>query len=147
MQNYSLFSLARNALTGHKNWQKAWRSAPLKEAYEVIIIGAGGHGLATAYYLAKEFGITNVAVLERGWLGGGNVARNTVTVRSNYLRDQSIPFYVKSVSLYEGLTKDLNFFLVVFDLIKFLLDLNVNCSGRFIFSKSSYKSNFFNIEL
>lgn len=109
MQNYSLFSLARNALTGHKNWQKAWRSAPLKEAYEVIIIGAGGHGLATAYYLAKEFGITNVAVLERGWLGGGNVARNTVTIRSNYLRDQSIPFYVKSVSLYEGLTKDLNF--------------------------------------
>jgi len=109
MQNYSFFSLAKNALTGHKNWQKAWRSPPLKEEYDVIIIGAGGHGLATAYYLAKEYGVTNVAVLERGWLGGGNVARNTVTVRSNYLRDQSIPFYVKSVSLYEGLTKDLNF--------------------------------------
>ena len=109
MQNYSLWSLARNALTGHKNWQKAWRSPPLKEKYEVIVIGAGGHGLATAYYLAKEFGITDVAVLERGWLGGGNVARNTVTVRSNYLRDQSVPFYVKSVSLYEGLTKNLNF--------------------------------------
>ena len=109
MQNYSLWTLARNALTGHKNWQKAWRSPPLKEKYEVVIIGAGGHGLATAYYLAKEFGITDVAVLERGWLGGGNVARNTVTVRSNYLRDQSIPFYVKSVSLYEGLTKNLNF--------------------------------------
>ena len=109
MQNYSLWSLARNALTGHKNWQKAWRSPPLKKKYEVVIIGAGGHGLATAYYLAKEFGITDVAVLERGWLGGGNVARNTVTVRSNYLRDQSIPFYVKSVSLYEGLTKNLNF--------------------------------------
>ena len=109
MQNYSLFSLARNALTGHKNWQKAWRSPPLKEKYEVIVIGAGGHGLATAYYLAKEYGITDVAVLERGWLGGGNVARNTVTVRSNYLRDQSVPFYVKSVSLYEGLTKNLNF--------------------------------------
>ena len=109
MQHYSLFSLARNALTGHKNWQKAWRSPPLKEKYEVIVIGAGGHGLATAYYLAKEYGITDVAVLERGWLGGGNVARNTVTVRSNYLRDQSVPFYVKSVSLYEGLTKNLNF--------------------------------------
>ena len=109
MQHYSLFSLARNALTGHKNWQKAWRSPPLKEKYEVIVIGAGGHGLATAYYLAEEFGITDVAVLERGWLGGGNVARNTVTVRSNYLRDQSVPFYVKSVSLYEGLTKNLNF--------------------------------------
>ena len=109
MQNYSFFSLARNALSSHKNWQAAWRSPPLKKEYEVIIIGAGGHGLATAYYLAKEFGITDVAVLERGWLGGGNVARNTVTVRSNYLRDQSIPFYVKSVSLYEGLTKDLNF--------------------------------------
>ena len=109
MQNYSLFSLAKNAFTGHRNWQKAWRSPPLKDEYDVIIIGAGGHGLATAYYLASEYGITNVAVLERGWLGGGNVARNTVTVRSNYLRDQSIPFYVKSVSLYEGLTKNLNF--------------------------------------
>ena len=75
----------------------------------MIVIGAGGHGLATAYYLAKEHGITNVAVLERGWLGGGNIARNTVTVRSNYMRDASIPFYVKSVALYEGLTKDLNF--------------------------------------
>ena len=109
MQNYSIFSLAKNAFNGHKNWQKAWRSPPLKEEYDVIIIGAGGHGLATAYYLAHEYGVKNVAVLERGWLGGGNVARNTVTVRSNYLRDQSIPFYVKSVSLYEGLTKNLNF--------------------------------------
>ncbi len=73
------------------------------------MIGAGGHGLATAYYLAKEFGITNVAVLERGWLGGGNIARNTVTIRSNYMRDESIPFYVKSVAMYEGLTHELNF--------------------------------------
>ncbi|MEX0284634.1 MAG: FAD-dependent oxidoreductase [Paracoccaceae bacterium] len=109
MQNYSIFSLARNALTGHRNWAKAWRSPPLKDRYDVVIIGAGGHGLATAYYLAKEHGITNVAVLERGWLGGGNVARNTVTIRSNYMRDESIPFYVKSVELYDGLTKDLNF--------------------------------------
>ena len=109
MQQYSIFSLARNALSGHQNWSKAWRSPPLKERYDVIIIGAGGHGLATAYYLAKNHGITNVAVLERGWLGGGNIARNTVTIRSNYMRDESIPFYVKSVDLYEGLTKELNY--------------------------------------
>ena len=109
MQNYSLISLVRNGLTGHRNWAEAWRSPPLKDRYDVVIVGAGGHGLATAYYLAKEHGITNVAVLDRGWLGGGNVARNTVTIRSNYMRDQSIPFYVKSVELYEGLTRDLNF--------------------------------------
>ena len=81
MQRYSIFSLARNALTHHRNWAPAWRSPPLKDAYDVIIIGAGGHGLATAYYLAKNHGITDVAVLEHGWLGGGNVARNTVTIR------------------------------------------------------------------
>ena len=109
MQLYSIFSLARNALSNHQNWSKAWRSPALKEKYDVIIIGAGGHGLATAYYLAKNHGITNVAVLERGWLGGGNIARNTVTIRSNYMRDESIPFYVKSVSLFEGLTKELNY--------------------------------------
>ena len=109
MQNYSIFSLVKNGLSNHKNWGKAWKNPLLKDEYDVIIIGAGGHGLATAYYLAKEFGVTNVAVLERGWLGGGNVARNTVTVRSNYMRDQSVPFYVKSVELYEGLTKNLNF--------------------------------------
>ena len=109
MQLYSIFSLARNALNNHQNWSKAWRSPALKEKYDVIIIGAGGHGLATAYYLAKNHGITNVAVLERGWLGGGNIARNTVTIRSNYMRDESIPFYVKSVSLFEGLTKELNY--------------------------------------
>lgn len=109
MQNYSILSLAKNGFSNHKNWGKAWKNPPLKDEYDVIIIGAGGHGLATAYYLAKDFGVTNVAVLERGWLGGGNVARNTVTVRSNYMRDQSVPFYVKSVELYEGLTKNLNF--------------------------------------
>ena len=105
MQRYSLLSLARNAFSHHQNWQRAWRSPPLRDRYDVIIIGAGGHGLATAHYLAKEHGVTNVAVLERGWLGGGNIARNTVTIRSNYLRDESIPFYVKSVALYEGLTR------------------------------------------
>jgi len=109
MQQYSLFSLARNALSHHQNWARAWRSPELKSRYDVIIIGAGGHGLACAYYLAKNHGIHNVAVLERGWLGGGNIARNTVTIRSNYMRDESIPFYVKSVALYEGLTRELNY--------------------------------------
>ena len=109
MQNYSILSLARNALSGHRNWQRAWRSPPLQDRYDVIVIGAGGHGLATAYYLAREFGISNVAVLDRGWLGGGNIARNTVTIRSNYMRDESIPFYVKSVAMFEGLTRELNF--------------------------------------
>ncbi len=109
MQRYSIFSLARNALSNHRNWKEAWRSPPLKDRYDVIVIGAGGHGLATAYYLARNHGITNVAVLEKGWLGGGNVARNTVTIRSNYMRDESVPFYVKTVALYEGLTKALNY--------------------------------------
>ena len=109
MQRYSIFSLARNAFSHHQNWQRAWRSPPLRKEYDVVIIGAGGHGLATAHYLAKEHGITNVAVLERGWLGGGNIARNTVTIRSNYLRDESIPFYVKSVALFDQLTRELNF--------------------------------------
>jgi len=109
MQRYSFLSLARNALSNHRNWKRAWRSPPLKDRYDVIIIGAGGHGLATAYYLAKHHGITDVAVLEKGWLGGGNVARNTVTIRSNYMRDESIPFYVRTVALYDGLTRDLNY--------------------------------------
>jgi len=93
MQNYSIFSLARNAFTHHKNWEQAWRSPELKTEYDVIIIGAGGHGLATAYYLARNHGI----------------ARNTVTIRSNYMRDQSIPFFVKSVDLYDNLTRELNY--------------------------------------
>src|SRR5688572_28178606 len=97
---YSFFALARNALTGHRGWDRAWRSPPLGPAYDVVIVGAGGHGLATAYYLAKNHGITNVAVLEKGWLGGGNTAKNTHTIRSNYLRDVSIKFFDKSVELY-----------------------------------------------
>lgn len=106
---YSIFSIARNALTNHKNWPEQWRSPEPKTDYDVIIIGAGGHGLATAYYLAKEHGITNVAVLEKGWLGGGNTARNTTIVRSNYLWDESAAIYEKSLQLWEGLSQDINY--------------------------------------
>jgi sarcosine oxidase subunit beta len=108
-QRYSFASLIRHGINKHTTWAPAWRTPPLKNHYDVIIIGAGGHGLATAYHLGKDHGINNIAVLDSGWLGGGNIARNTITIRSNYMRDESIPFYVKSVELYEGLTKDLNF--------------------------------------
>ena len=108
-QRYSALSLLRHGINRHTTWAPAWRSPALKDSYDVIVIGAGGHGLATAYYLAKEHGLTNVAVLESGWLGGGNIARNTITIRSNYMRDASIPFYVKSVALYEAMTRELNF--------------------------------------
>ncbi|MDX1488730.1 MAG: FAD-dependent oxidoreductase, partial [Acidiferrobacterales bacterium] len=89
MPKYSLFTLFRNALSYHERWQAAWRSPDPKPAYDVVIIGGGGHGLATAYYLAKEHSISNVAVLEKGWLGGGNTGRNTTIIRSNYLWDES----------------------------------------------------------
>lgn len=109
MQKYSIFSLARNALSHQKNWQQVWRSPEPKASYDVIIIGGGGHGLATAHYLAKNHGITNVAVLEKGWLGGGNTGRNTTIVRSNYLWDEAAWLYDKSLQLWEGLSTDLNY--------------------------------------
>ena len=109
MTKYSIFSLLRNAIGYHEDWPRAWRSPEPKESYEVVIIGGGGHGLATAYYLAKEHGITNVAVLEKGWLGGGNTGRNTTIIRSNYLWDESARLYEKSLKLYEGLSQELNF--------------------------------------
>src|SRR5262245_13325955 len=108
-QHYSIFTLARNALSFHEKWSEAWRSPDPKPSYDVIIIGGGGHGLATAYYLAKEHGITNVAVLEKGWLGGGNTARNTTIVRSNYLWDEATQLYEKAMKLWEGLSQDLNY--------------------------------------
>ena len=109
MQRYSIFALARNALSGHEQWQPAWRSPEPRPAYDVVIVGAGGHGLATAYYLAKVHKVTNVAVLEKGWLGGGNTGRNTTICRSNYLYDESAALYDHALKLWEGLTDDLNY--------------------------------------
>ena len=109
MATYSIFSLIRNAFSNHQDWERAWHDAVPKPAYDVIVIGGGGHGLATAYYLAKEHGITNVAVLEKGWIGGGNTGRNTTIIRSNYLWDESAALYEKSLQLYEGLSQELNY--------------------------------------
>jgi sarcosine oxidase subunit beta len=109
MTRYSIFSLMRNAVRHHADWPRAWRSPDLKAEYDVVIVGAGGHGLATAYYLAKEHGISNVAVIEKGWLGGGNTGRNTTIIRSNYLWDESAHLYEHSLKLYEGLSQELNY--------------------------------------
>ena len=106
---YSAFSLLKNALSYHENWQRAWRNPTPKTDYDIIIVGGGGHGLATAYYLATVHGITNVAVLEKGYLGGGNTARNTTIIRSNYLWDEAAQLYELSLKLWEGLTQELNF--------------------------------------
>ncbi len=107
---YSALKVLKEALTGHKGWEPAWRDAePKADGYDVIIVGGGGHGLATAYYLAENHGITNVAVLEKGWIGGGNVGRNTTIIRSNYLLPGNEPFYEMSMQLWENLEQDLNY--------------------------------------
>ncbi len=106
---YSGFNLVRNALGNNRRWDQAWRSPEPQRKYDVIIVGGGGHGLATAYYLAKEHGIRNIAVLEKGWIGGGNTGRNTTIVRSNYLWTEASLLYEKSLKLWEGLSQDLNY--------------------------------------
>ncbi len=109
MQKFSIWSLARNALGYHEGWQRQWRAPEPQREYEAVVVGGGGHGLATAYYLAKLHGMRRIAVVERGWLGGGNTARNTTIVRSNYLWDEATHLYEKSMKLWEGLSQDLNY--------------------------------------
>ena len=99
MKRYSLLSLVCNSFSHHERWPRVWRNPDPKAEYDVIIVGGGGHGLATAYYLAKEHGVTNVAVLEKGFIGGGSVGRNTTIVRSNYLWDESAHFYERSLKM------------------------------------------------
>jgi methylglutamate dehydrogenase subunit A len=106
---YSIFSVLMEALRGQTGWTQAWRQAAPKPSYDIVIVGGGGHGLATAYYLAKRYGFNNVAVVEKGWIGSGNVGRNTTIVRSNYLLPGNIPFYETSMKLWEGLEQDLNY--------------------------------------
>ena len=109
MSRYSVFAIIRHALGGNRDWQPAWRDPEPRRHYDVIIVGGGGHGLATAFYLAKNHGITNVAVLEKGYIGGGNVGRNTTIVRSNYMLEDNAQFYEHSLKLWENLSQELNY--------------------------------------
>ena len=102
---YSAFSLLRQGLGRHRGWRPAWRQPEPKAHYAAIVVGGGGHGLATAYYLARTHGITDVAVLEKGWIGGGNTGRNTTVVRSNYYFPASGALYDLALRLYEGLSR------------------------------------------
>ena len=106
---YSAFRLFAEALRGNRGWRPAWRDAAPRRAYDAVIVGGGGHGLATAYYLAKVHGLRDIAVLEKGWIGGGNVGRNTTIIRSNYLLPGNTPFYEWSLKLWEGLEQDINY--------------------------------------
>ena len=109
MRRFSLLSLIGQAFSAHQGWQRQWRAPEPKASYDAIIIGGGGHGLATAYYMAKEHGLTNIAVLEKGWIGGGNTGRNTTIIRSNYLYDESAALYEHALKLWEGLSQALNY--------------------------------------
>ena len=106
---YSIFSLIKNAFSYHENWQKAWKDPVIKKEYDAIIVGGGGHGLATAYYLAKKHNMKNIAVVEKGWIGGGNTGRNTTIIRSNYLWDASAGLYDHALKLWEGLSQEINY--------------------------------------
>ncbi len=108
-QRYSALALARHAFGAHRHWPRQWRRASPKRGYDIVIVGGGGHGLATAYYLAKEHGCRSIAVVERGWVGGGNTARNTTIIRSNYLCDESAAIYDHAVKLWQGLSEELNY--------------------------------------
>src|SRR5476649_1273336 len=109
MRRFSVRTLLAEALNAQQGWSRQWRNPEPKQSYDIVIVGGGGHGLATAYYLAKVHGIVNVAVLEKGWLGGGNTGRNTTIIRSNYLYDESAAIYDHAVKLWDGLSQDLNF--------------------------------------
>jgi len=106
---FSAAALANNALSANTKWPKQWRKAAPRQQYDAVVIGGGGHGLGTAYYLAKEHGLTNIAVLEKGWIGGGNTGRNTTIIRSNYLYDESAAIYDHALDLWEGLSQELNY--------------------------------------
>jgi sarcosine oxidase, subunit beta len=109
MRRFSFHSLIAEAINAHQGWERQWRAPELKPAYDAVIVGGGGHGLATAYYMAKEHGMRNIAVLEKGWIGGGNTGRNTTIIRSNYLYDESAAVYEHAVKLWEGLSQELNY--------------------------------------
>ena len=109
MKKYSVFSLIKNAFIKHQDWDVAWRDPEPKKEYDAIIIGGGGHGLATAYYLAKEYEIKNIAILEKGWIGGGNIGRNTTILRSNYMHDANNLFYDHGMQMWKGLSQELNY--------------------------------------
>jgi methylglutamate dehydrogenase subunit A len=125
---YSFFSLVGQALRGHRGWKPAWRKPEPKSHYDVIIVGGGGHGLATAYYLAKEHGVKNIAVLEKGVIGSGNVGRNTTIIRSNYLLPTNLRFYEHSLKLWEGLEQDINYNAMVSQ--RGVLNLHHSDAGR-----------------
>ncbi len=108
-KKYSFFNIIKNSLSNNENWKKMWRNPEPRKFYDIIIVGGGGHGLGTAYYLAKEHGLKNIAVIEKGWLGGGNTGRNTTIIRSNYLWDESAHLYEHSLKLWESLTNELNY--------------------------------------
>src|SRR5258708_34822976 len=131
MRRFSLRSLVDEATNAHEGWERQWRTPEPKAAYQAIIVGGGGHGLATAYYMAKEHGMRNIAVLEKGWIGGGNTGRNTTIIRSNYLYDESAAVYEHAVKLWEGLSQELNYNVMFSQRGVLMLAHNVHDAQRF----------------